>query len=118
MSSWPEQRCAKFDTYHKSEAHQATLPPGWQNSFHEYAIERSPTGITYAIDGRKVFSVAGSAAKRLKMSSSPFFLIMNTAIGGGWPGEPTALTALPTHQEIDYVKVVRPTDAREIRRVL
>jgi len=109
MSSWPEKKCADFNTYHKSDAHMARMPSGWDTHFHEYAIERSLTGITFAIDGHKVFKVDPHAEQHLTMSSSPFFLIMNTAIGGGWPGEPTALTALPATQEIDYVRVVRPS---------
>jgi len=37
----------------------------------------------------------------------PFYLIINTALGGSWPGEPTADTVLPVDHVIDYVTVSR-----------
>ena len=37
----------------------------------------------------------------------PFHLILNTAIGGAWPGEPDARTVFPTYHRIDYVRVAR-----------
>lgn len=107
MTSWPAQKCADFDTYHKSDAHQAIMPSDWHQAFHEFAVERSSDGISYAIDGRKVFTVNADGGNGLKASQSPFFLILNTAIGGGWPGEPTTQTQLPTEHAIDYVRVVR-----------
>jgi len=36
----------------------------------------------------------------------PFYLILNTAIGGSWPGDPNASTVFPVYHTIDYVKVV------------
>jgi beta-glucanase (GH16 family) len=38
----------------------------------------------------------------------PFYMILNTAIGGSWPGEPSTATAFPTYHLIDYVRVARP----------
>jgi len=37
----------------------------------------------------------------------PFYLILNSAVGGSWPGEPDANTVSPTLHQIDYVRVVR-----------
>ena len=37
----------------------------------------------------------------------PFYLILNSAVGGSWPGEPDARTISPTSHVIDYVRVVR-----------
>ena len=38
----------------------------------------------------------------------PFYLILNTALGGGWPGSVNASTILPARHRIDYVRVSRP----------
>jgi hypothetical protein len=35
----------------------------------------------------------------------PFFMIMNVAVGGAWPGDPTAATVMPQTMMIDYVRV-------------
>ena len=36
-------------------------------------------------------------------------MILNTAVGGPWPGEPTAETKFPLHHIIDYVRVAQPS---------
>jgi beta-glucanase (GH16 family) len=35
----------------------------------------------------------------------PFFIILNNAVGGDWPGAPDATTVLPQRMAIDYVRV-------------
>ena len=34
-----------------------------------------------------------------------WYLILNTAVGGGWPGPPSAATVFPALHAIDYVRV-------------
>lgn len=36
---------------------------------------------------------------------TPHYLILNTAIGGAWPGNPDSTTVLPQDHDIDYVRV-------------
>ncbi|CAE8631442.1 unnamed protein product [Polarella glacialis] len=106
MASWPQKKCGKFEDYHKSAFSTRRLPD-YASSFHEFAIERSADHISYAIDGQVVSTVRASQ-HGFTLSSSPFFVILNTAIGGGWPGAPTEDTQLPVEHLIDYVRVVRP----------
>jgi len=35
----------------------------------------------------------------------PFFMILNVAVGGNWPGNPNAETEFPTSMKVDYVRV-------------
>jgi beta-glucanase (GH16 family) len=35
----------------------------------------------------------------------PFYIILNTAVGGIMPGNPDATTVFPQYHEIDYVRV-------------
>ncbi|MDT0353519.1 hypothetical protein [Pseudonocardia charpentierae] len=37
----------------------------------------------------------------------PFFLLLNLAVGGTWPGQPDASTQLPQQMTVDYVRVYR-----------
>jgi beta-glucanase (GH16 family) len=37
----------------------------------------------------------------------PFFLLLNVAVGGGWPGDPDASTTFPQQMVVDYVRVYR-----------
>jgi len=106
MSSYPQKKCADFDTFHKSAHALTRMPATWNSHFHEYALERSPHHLAFAVDGKVVLNVSGSDAGT-ELSHTPFFLILNTAIGGAWPGEPTELTQLPVEHVIDYVRVAR-----------
>ena len=35
----------------------------------------------------------------------PFFIILNVAAGGGWPGSPDTTTVFPQTMLVDYVRV-------------
>jgi beta-glucanase (GH16 family) len=37
----------------------------------------------------------------------PFFVILNLAVGGYWPGNPDATTTFPQRMLVDYVRVYR-----------
>jgi beta-glucanase (GH16 family) len=37
----------------------------------------------------------------------PFFLLLNVAVGGGWPGDPNGATTFPQTMLVDYVRVYR-----------
>jgi beta-glucanase (GH16 family) len=108
MTSWPNLTCGDFNTYHKSR-NTLTRLENFDTDFHEYAIERSRDHLAYAIDGRVVHHVPAKHLN-IELSHSPFFLILNTAIGGAWPGEPTHETQLPVDHAVDYVRVSRRSD--------
>ena len=35
----------------------------------------------------------------------PFFIILNVAVGGYWPGNPDGTTTFPQTMKVDYVRV-------------
>ena len=37
----------------------------------------------------------------------PFFLLLNLAVGGDWPGPPNATSVFPQQMVVDYVRVYR-----------
>jgi beta-glucanase (GH16 family) len=111
LSSWPEKTCGDFNKYHKSRNSMIQLQD-YNDQFHEFGVERSGDHITYAVDNRVVHHVPASKLN-IKLSHDPFYLIMNTAVGGSWPGEPTSLTRFPTEHVIDYVKVARKAKAAD-----
>ena len=41
----------------------------------------------------------------------PFYLIVNSAVGGQWPGSPDTTTTFPQPMLIDYVRVYKPSGA-------
>ena len=37
----------------------------------------------------------------------PFFIILNVAVGGNWPGSPDGTTCFPQTMTVDYVRVYK-----------
>jgi len=107
MASWPQKKCASFKTYHRSVNALTHMPPTWGTGFHEYAVERSSEHVAFAVDGHVVLTVPASTAENLVLSNTSYFLILNTAIGGAWPGHPSPETTFPVEHAIDYVRVSR-----------
>jgi len=35
----------------------------------------------------------------------PFYIILNVAVGGNWPGDPDPTTSFPQQMLVDYVRV-------------
>ncbi|MFZ2490806.1 MAG: glycoside hydrolase family 16 protein [Thermoanaerobaculia bacterium] len=67
--------------------------------FHVYALEWDPDQIRWYVDGRMIH------ATRDGVPHTPHYLILNTAVGGGWPGNPDSTTVFPQYHDIDYVRV-------------
>ena len=81
--------------------------------WHEYAVEYGRDHIHYAFDG-VVFQKVETKTSRAKKEKAvffdtPYYMILNTAVGGPWPGEPTAKTKFPLYHHIDYVKIAQPS---------
>ena len=84
------------------------LPGGgvFSDSFHVYAVEWTPTGVTWLLDDVPYLTITREqAGARAWPFDKPFFLILNLAIGGVWPGSPTTATRFPMEMLVDYVRV-------------
>ena len=86
----------------------------YADSFHEYSVEWEPGEIRWYIDGNLYntandwfTAVQGEDEKPYPAPfDQPFFVQMNLAVGGTWPGDPDATTDFDKAEfEIDYVRV-------------
>jgi beta-glucanase (GH16 family) len=69
--------------------------------FHIYTFTWQPGGIlTWSVDG-----VQRCQRKAPGYFNTPMHIVISTAVGGGWPGNPDASTPFPQYQSIDYVRV-------------
>ena len=76
------------------------------DAFHSYAVEWSPNLIVWYLDGNEYFRVTpASLGGRQWVFDHPFFLILNVAVGGNWPGSPDASTSFPQTMLVDWVRV-------------
>lgn len=71
----------------------------YSKDFHLYALEWEPDSMRWFIDGMLIHKTASG------IPHTPHYLIINTAIGGAWPGNPDSTTVFPQFHDIEYVKV-------------
>ncbi|MEU1295084.1 family 16 glycosylhydrolase [Streptomyces sp. NPDC005840] len=85
-----------------------SLPGGqaFADAFHTFAVDWAPDSITWSVDGtvyqRRTPADLGG---RSWVFNRPFFLILNLAVGGYWPGDPDGSTAFPQQLLVDSVSV-------------
>ncbi|WP_406205928.1 family 16 glycosylhydrolase [Kitasatospora sp. NBC_01560] len=83
-----------------------SLPAGqsFADAFHVFAVDWSPSAITWSVDGRayQTRTTADLGGNRW-VYDHPFFLILNLAVGGDWPGNPDGSSAFPQTMVVDYV---------------
>jgi len=67
--------------------------------FHLYALEWEPDSMRWFIDDNLIHSTVNG------IPHTPHYLILNTAVGGRWPGNPDSTTVFPQYHDIDYVRI-------------
>jgi beta-glucanase (GH16 family) len=82
------------------------------DDFHTFKVEWSPNRIVWSVDGN-IYQTRTPAdlGGRQWVFDHPFFLILNLAVGGYWPGDPDGSTQFPNTLTIDYVRVTNDTSA-------
>ncbi len=82
-------------------------PARLADDFHVFAIQWAAGTITFSVDGAAYKTVTPGLlpAGASWVFDSPFFLILNVAVGGNFPGPPDATTQLPQDLIVDYVRV-------------
>ena len=74
-------------------------------------LDDDPLGVSvlenFALDGTTFTTVtkAQVEAAGTWVFDQPFYLLLNVAVGGRWPGPPSAGTAWPQQLVVDYVRV-------------
>ncbi len=84
------------------------VPADATAQFHVYALEWDQTEIRWYVDD-VLYAMQNSwsttAAAFPAPFDQPFYILLNVAVGGNWPGAPDANTAFPVTMEVDYVRV-------------
>jgi len=87
-----------------------TVPGGVDlaNDFHVWAAEWDSRGITFRLDGQVVFVASKETVEATRgpwVFDHPFYLILNLAVGGDFPGPVDGTTPFPARMLVDYVRV-------------
>jgi beta-glucanase (GH16 family) len=89
------------------------LPGGAKlgDGFHTYAVEWSASSIRFFVDDNLYETqTPAMATGRTWEFDKPFFIILNVAVGGQFPGSPTSATVFPQTMKVDWVRVYAPAD--------
>ena len=89
----------EFDGEKKSTSGTLKSDTDFTKDFHLYALEWEPDELRWFVDAELIHST------KVGIPHTPHYLILNTAIGGEWPGNPDETTAFPQYHDIDYVRV-------------
>jgi uncharacterized protein (TIGR03437 family) len=86
-----------------------TLPGSgkFSDAFHTFAIEWTATSVAFFVDGTNYNTIRSTAipAGTQWVFNNPFFILLNVAVGGNFPGVPDSTTVFPQDMLIDYVRV-------------
>jgi beta-glucanase (GH16 family) len=86
-----------------------SLPAGQNlaDAFHLYAVEWEPGVVRFYLDANlyATFTQSRWPAGGAWVFDHPFFIILNVAVGGTWPGSPDGTTQFPQQMLVDYVRV-------------
>ncbi len=82
-------------------------------AFHDYAVEWTPERIVWTFDGKPYHTVeAKEVGNKPWPFEKPQFIILNLAVGGGWPGNPDATTVFPQRLVVDHVRAWRDANLK------
>jgi beta-glucanase (GH16 family) len=81
------------------------------DDFHVFAVEWEPNAIRFYVDDHLYATrIPTDLPQGTKwVYDHPFFLLLNVAVGGGWPGNPDPTTVFPQTMLVDYVRVYKRT---------
>jgi len=79
----------------------------FSDDFHVFAVEWEPNVIRFFCDDKnyKTVTNADLPAGAKWVYDHPFFILLNVAVGGNWPGNPDDTTQFPQVMQVDYVRV-------------
>lgn len=91
---------------YQKESNSWTMAQDPSVGFHVYAFEWESHSLTWFVDGQQVYQRTQQTTPWLTDAfSRPFFIRLNLAVGGSWPGPPSSATDLPAAFDVDWVRV-------------
>ena len=78
------------------------------DDYHVYAVQWQQGQLQYYLDNvlyETITPASMPSGSTWEFDRQPFYIILNLAVGGDWPGPPNASTAFPAQLLVDYVRV-------------
>jgi beta-glucanase (GH16 family) len=84
----------------------------FDQDFHIFVLEWEPEEFRWYVDGEQFHEAKSNEwyttnpdAPPTAPFDQPFYLLLNVAVGGNWPGYPNETSEFPQRMEVDYVRV-------------
>lgn len=76
-------------------------------NYHTYAIEWSSSEVRWYVDNNHFKTATRAEIEQYGqwVYDQPFWLLLNVAVGGNWPGSPDDTSTFPQRLYVDYVRV-------------
>eukprot|EP00041_Stephanoeca_diplocostata_P022076 m.523222 g.523222 ORF g.523222 m.523222 type:complete len:312 (-) comp21976_c0_seq3:396-1331(-) len=111
---YPAKKCMS-DGGNTAIGGQVEMASTWDSAFNEYAVEYDLRGegyVAFVVNSKVLINITKSSTPKKsnlhpEFIDTTFYAILNTAVGGPWPGQPNAQTQFPTYHRIDYVRVAQ-----------
>jgi beta-glucanase (GH16 family) len=83
--------------------------PHFADDLHVYAVEWERKAIRFYVDDHLYATrTPADLPKGTKwVYNHKFFILLNVAVGGGWPGNPDSSSVFPQTMLVDYVRVYK-----------
>lgn len=122
--SWPA--CGEIDVMeHINSENKVYGTPHWDSNghaeyggsvvttpqdYHVYTVEWDASSIRWFLDGTQyhVMSILNNTGSTEEFHR-PFFLLLNLAVAGNWPGQTVDESKIPATMYVDYVRVYQKT---------
>jgi beta-glucanase (GH16 family) len=84
-----------------------TLPADLSSDFHVYSATWTPTSVEFAVDDAVYARFTKDDVEKHGrwVYDKPFYLLLNVAVGGDFPGNPSANSFWPQQMVVDWVRV-------------
>ena len=92
-----------------SSSHSLADGKQFADAFHVFAIEWEPKTIRFYCDDvlYKTVTTADLPPRTTWVYGHPFYILLNVAVGGEWPGNPDSTTSFPQVMLVDYIRVFK-----------
>jgi beta-glucanase (GH16 family) len=93
-------------------AYELSEGASFADDLHVFAIEWEPDEIRWYVDDNhyQTLTPTDIPTEREWVFDHPFFVVLNVAVGGSWPGNPDRTTAFPQTMHVDHVRVYQRID--------
>ena len=99
-------------SYGPSGTYKLPNSASFADAFHTFAIEWAPGTVSFFVDDNLYETQKSPVPKGDTWEfDHPFFLLINVAVGGQWPGSPDATTTFPQTMKVDWVRAYQKDNA-------